>query len=68
MSALVSGSRVMVEIGRAWIRVSAVEGVTPTVSGRTRIFLAGGHSVDVGDIHGSISPDDVVNALARNGT
>ncbi|MGN0100740.1 MAG: hypothetical protein ACI39C_07355 [Dietzia sp.] len=53
----------LVKIGGKWIRVSAVQAVAKTIEGRTGIYLAGGARIDVGDIHGSISPDDVVERL-----
>lgn len=55
----------LVKIESSWIRVSAIQAVVRIGGGRTGIWLSSGHRIDVGDINGSISPDDVVNGLAR---
>lgn len=52
-----------VRIDGTWIKTSAVEAVERTTSGRTAILLASGSQVRVGDIHGSISPDEAMKAI-----
>lgn len=54
-----------VKIDGSWIKVSSVEAIRPTASGRTRIYLSNGDSIDVGSPSGSITPDDVVKRLKR---
>ena len=52
----------LVKIDGSWVRVSAVQAVVPTSSGRTGIWLSNGHRVDT---YSTTSPDDVVDALFR---
>lgn len=52
-----------VKIDGSWIKVSSVEAVRPTVSGRTRVYLSSGNSIDVGSASGSITPDDVMQRI-----
>lgn len=54
-----------VKIDGSWIKVSSVEAIRPTLSGRTRIYLSNGDSIDVGSPSGSITPDDVMQYIVR---
>lgn len=54
-----------VKIDGSWIKVSSVEVVRPTLSGRTRIYLSNGDSIDVGSPSDSITPDDVMQYIVR---
>lgn len=56
---------VFVNIDGSWIKVSSVEAIKPTLSGKTRVYLSSGNSIDVGSASGHISPDDVVKDLVR---
>ena len=53
------------KIDGSWIKVSSVEAIRPTLSGRTRVYLNSGNSIDVGSASGSITPDDVIKKLKR---
>lgn len=52
-----------VKIDGSWMKVSSVEAVSPTVSGRTRVYLSSGNSIDVGSASYSITPDDVMQRI-----
>lgn len=54
-----------VKIDNSWMKVSSIEAVRPTVSGRTRVYLSSGNSIDVGSASGSITPDDVMERIVR---
>lgn len=54
-----------VKIDGSWMKVSSVEAVRPTVSGRTRVYLSSGNSIDVGSASYSITPDDVMQRIVR---
>ena len=54
-----------VKIDGSWIKISSVEAVRPTVSGRTRVYLSSGNSIDAGSASGSITPDDVMQRIVR---
>lgn len=54
-----------VKIDDSWMKVSSVEAVSPTVSGRTRVYLSSGNSIDVGSPSDSITPDDVMQRIVR---
>lgn len=54
-----------VKIDNSWMRVSSVEAVRSTVSGRTRVYLSSGNFIDVGSASGSITPDDVMQRIVR---
>ena len=54
-----------VKIDGSWMKVSSVEAIRPTVSGRTRIYLSNGDSIDVGSASGSITPDDVMQYIVK---
>ena len=54
-----------IKIDGSWMKISSVEAVSPTVSGRTRVYLSSGNSIDVGSAYGSITPDDVIQRIVR---
>lgn len=54
-----------VKIDGSWIKVSSVEAIRPTLSGRTRIYFTSGNSIDVGSTSGHISPDDAINRIVN---
>ena len=54
-----------VKIDGSWIKVSSVEAIRPTASGRTRIYLSNGDSIDAGPPDDSITPDDVMQYIVR---
>lgn len=54
-----------VKIDSSWMKVSSIEAVRPTVSGRTRVYLSSGNFIDVGSTSVSITPDDVMQYIVR---
>lgn len=56
---------IFVKIDNSWMRVSSVEAVRPTVSGRTRVYLSSGSFIDIGSSSGHITPDDVMQRIVR---